>query len=162
MAPFLAAAVALLTIEPVPPLELSVRQAIADEIAFGLEATRRKNIDRYMETVPADYRIVEEDGSVTGREALRAKQLQAWSIITRTNALEMGIDGLVVGCDGECATVWTNQRWDRQMLGRDGTSEHNVVTTQKHRERWEVRDSRWLQVSIDELGGTVTVDGKPY
>ena len=29
-------------------------------------------------------------------------------------------------------------------------------------ERWELRDSRWVAVSIKELGGTVTVDGKPY
>ena len=24
------------------------------------------------------------------------------------------------------------------------------------------REGRWIQVSIDELGGTVTVDGQPY
>jgi hypothetical protein len=48
------------------------------------------------------------------------------------------------------------------MLGRDGKSEHNVVTTQKHKERWELRGARWVNVAIEELGGTITVDGKPY
>ena len=154
-------AAAALATEPAPPLEASIREAIEDEIQFGLEATERQDIARYMETVPADYRIVEEDGSITDRETLRAKQLQAWSIITRTNAIAMEIELIEVGCDGQCATVWTDQRWDRQMRGRDGRSEHNVVTTQKHKERWEARDSRWINVSIDELGGSVTVDGKP-
>jgi hypothetical protein len=93
---------------------------------------------------------------------LKAKQLQAWAIIPRTNALEVIVTDLEVGCDGQCATARTDQRWDRQMMGRDGVSEFNIVTTQKHIEKWEVRNGRWLQVSIEELGGTTTVDGKPY
>ena len=145
-----------------PEIETAIREAIEDEIEYGIEATIDQDIERYMEGVPADYRIVEDDGSITDRETLRAKQLQAWSIITRTNELEIDITGIEVGCDGHCATVWTDQRWDRQMRGRDGTSEHNVVTTQSHRERWEERDSRWVNVDVEELGGTVTVDGEPY
>ncbi|MBL8771868.1 MAG: hypothetical protein JNK30_10845 [Phenylobacterium sp.] len=142
--------------------EQAVREAIEDEIDFGVHATIDKDIDRYMETVPADYRIVEDDGSITDRAALRARQLQAWSIITRTHALRIDVTRVEVGCDGHCATAWTDQRWDRQMLGRDGRTEFNVVTTQKHVERWEARDSRWIQVSIEELGGETLVDGKPY
>ncbi len=46
------------------------------------------------------------------------------------------------------------------MTGRDGVSEHEVVTTQRHRERWELRGSRWVQTGIEELGGTVMVDGE--
>lgn len=142
-------------------LSQSVYEAINDEIEFALAATRDRDIDLYMETVPADYRIVEEDGSVTDRDALREKQLRAWSIITRTNRIDQRITGFQLGCEGECATVWTSQRWDRQMLGRDGRSEHNVVTTQDHKERWELRESRWINTAIDELGGTVLVDGRP-
>jgi len=140
----------------------AVSEAIRDEISYGIEATREKNIERYMEGVPADYRIVESDGSITDRESLRRKQLQAWEIITQTNKLAIDIESVDVGCDGACATVVTNQHWDRQMLGRDGKSEHNVVTTQRHTERWELRDSRWIQVAINELGGSIVVDGKPY
>jgi hypothetical protein len=149
---------------PIPDARLhhAVTQAIESEIEHGIDATIDQDIERYMETVPEDYRIVEDDGSITDRAELRRKQLQAWAIIPRTNALAIDVTRVEVGCDGECATVWTDQRWDRQMLGRDGTSEHNVVTTQRHRERWEVRNSRWLQTNIEELGGTVTVDGQPY
>lgn len=153
---------ATVAVEPVPPLAQAVRQAIEDEISHGLSATKRKNIEQYMDGVPADYRIVEDDGSITDRDTLRAKQLQAWSIIRRTNSLEQHITSFELGCEGSCATVGTDQRWDRQMLGRDGTSEHNVITTQRHIERWELRGPRWVNVSIKELGGTVTVDGKPY
>lgn len=158
---FILLTAAVLAAEPVPPIEAATRQAIEDEIDHGIDATKDKNIDVYMETVPADYRIVESDGSITDREMLRAKQLQAWAIIPRTNALEIDVERVVVGCDGECATVWTDQRWDRQMIGRDGESEHNVVTTQKHEERWQLRDSRWIQTDIKELGGVILVDGKP-
>lgn len=143
-------------------IHAAVLEAIRDEIAFGIEATVEKDIGRYMETVPADFRIVEDDGSVTDRDMLRAKQLQAWAIIPRTNALTINVLDLKVGCEGQCATVKTDQTWDRQMLGRDGAAEFNVVTTQLHVEQWEVRDGRWLQVAIEELGGTTTVDGKPY
>ncbi len=151
-----------LSIGSLPPADRAVAEAIRDEIDYGISATRDQDMDRYMEGVPADYRIVEDDGSITDRETLRAKQLQAWAIIRRTNALDIDITAIEVGCDRACATVWTDQKWDRQMLGRDGTSEFNVVTTQKHIEKWEQRDSRWIQISIDELGGTTTVDGKPY
>ena len=48
------------------------------------------------------------------------------------------------------------------MLGKDGVTIFNVVTTQKHSEKWELRGSRWVQIDIEELGGTTMVDGKPY
>lgn len=149
---------------PIPDtlIHRAVAEAIEDEIEYGIDATIDQNIERYMEGVPADYRIVEDDGSITDREALRANQLRAWAIIRRTNALDIDVTRLEVGCDGQCATVWTDQRWDRQMTGRDGVSEHNVVTTQRHEERWEARGSRWINTAIVELGGTTTVDGQTY
>jgi hypothetical protein len=48
------------------------------------------------------------------------------------------------------------------MLGKDGVTEFNIITTQKRIETCEMRNSRWVQVSIEELGGTTVVDGKPY
>lgn len=156
---------ALIAAAPATPtdrdLANAAREAIADEIDHGISATKNRDIDRYMEQVPDDYRQVEEDGRIVTKADLRAMQLQAWSIITRTNRLEITITGFELGCGGSCATVFTDQVWDRQMLGRDGTSEHNVVTTQRHREQWELAGSRWVNRSLVELGGTVTVDGQP-
>lgn len=143
-------------------LTKAVRQAIADETQFVNEAVRDKDFERYMEVVPDDYRIVEDDGTITDKARLREKQAQAWALIRRTNALAVTITGIKLGCGGECALVQTDQIWDRQMLGKDGVSEFNVVTTQKHNERWDLRGSRWIQTDIEELGGTTLVDGKPY
>lgn len=143
-------------------LENAVKEAIQDEIEQTNHAVATKDMALYMEQVPDDYRQVEDDGSVTDKAALQAMQEQAWAVIPRTNRIEISITGFELGCGGECATVRTDQLWDRQMLSRDGTSEHNVVTTQQHVERWELRGSRWINVSIEELGGTVTVDGEPY
>ena len=161
MSLILFASLALLNPHP-DRLDLAVREAIEDEIEYGVDATKDQDMDRYMETVPDDYLIVEDDGSVTDKAALRVKQLQAWSIIRRTNDLTITVERVEVGCEGHCATVVTDQKWDRQMLGRDGVTEFNVVTTQRHNETWEERDSRWIQTGIEELGGTTVVDGTPY
>ena len=157
-----AATAAALSLSSLPLAHRAVAEAICDEIDHGISATKAKDMDQYMESVPDDYRIVEDDGSVTDRAKLREKQLQAWAIIPRTNALEIVMTKIEVGCAGECAKVWTDQRWDRQMTGRDGKSEHVVVTTQKHIEQWALRGSRWVQTGIEELGGTTVVDGKVY
>jgi len=151
-----------LTAEPDPLLAHAVREAIEDEIEYAVEATLDQDIDRYMETVPHDTRILEDDGTITDRDRLRELQLQAWAITPRTNSIEITVTGFELGCDGECATVRTDQRWDRQMIGRDGVTEFNVVTTQHHIEHWEARHSRWLQITTEELGGTTLVDGQPY
>ncbi len=52
--------------------------------------------------------------------------------------------------------------YDIFSLGGGREDEAGLRATQQHIELWEVRDSRWVQVSIEELGGTTTVDGKPY
>lgn len=143
-------------------LSAGVYQAIGDEIAHGLDATRDQDMDAYLATIPDDYYHIEEDGTRVDKAALEAMQREAWSIILRTNSIEQHITGFELSCDGQSATVWTDQRWDRQMRGRDGTSEHNVVTTQRHRETWRLSGSRWVNADLEELGGTVIVDGEPY
>ena len=47
------------------------------------------------------------------------------------------------------------------MKGREGVSVHRVMTTQRHRETWGRVDGPWQERSIEELGGTVLVDGRP-
>lgn len=156
---------AIATSTPIPDearLTHAVGQAVTDEIQFVNSAIKRKDMDRYMSAVPDDYRIEEDDGTITDKAALREKQTQAWTLIRRTNSIDIALTDLKLGCGGECAFVKTDQRWDRQMTGKDGVSEFNVVTTQKHNETWELRGSRWVQTHIEELGGATMVDGKPY
>jgi len=135
------------------------RWAIESEIMRSLEATRAEDIDAYMEQIPADLTIRQDDGSVLTAELLREDVLRQWSIIDRTNALETSIDRFELNRDGT-ATVWTSSRWDRTMVGRDGVSRHRVVSTQKHREVWRRRGLRWFNYEIEELGGEVWVDGQ--
>ena len=99
-----------------------MRDAIRDEIQYGIEATFAEDIDRYTEGVPRDLPTLEGDGSLTDWEALKARQLQAWDIITRTNLLEIDVTRFEVGCGGTCAAARTHQRWDRQMPGKDGVT----------------------------------------
>jgi hypothetical protein len=143
-------------------LTRAVRQAVTDEIEFVNNAVKRKDMDLYMSAVPDDYRIAEDDGTITDKARLREKQTEAWALIRRTNGINIKVTDVRLGCGGECAFVKTDQRWDRQMIGKDGVSEFNVVTTQKHNEKWELRGSRWVQTDIEELGGTTMVDGKVY
>ncbi len=113
MSLILFATLALLNPDP-DRLEQAVRQAIEDEIEYGVDATKDQDMERYMETVPDDYRNIEDDGSVTDKAALRVKQLQAWSIIRRTNDLTISVERVEVGCEGHCAMVVTDQKWDRR------------------------------------------------
>lgn len=150
---------------PIPDearLTRAVHQAVTDEIEFVNGAVKRKDMDRYMSVIPDDYRIAEDDGSITDKARLREKQTQAWALIRRTNSIDIKVTDLKLGCGGECAFVKTDQKWDRQMIGKDGITEFNVVTTQQHNEKWELRGSRWVQTDIEELGGTTMVDGKLY
>jgi hypothetical protein len=145
-----------------PRLTRAVLQAVENEISFTNHAVANKDMDLYMQAVPDDYRIVEDDGSITDKARLREKQTQAWALIRRTNEIDVKVTDFKLGCEGTCALVKTDQRWDRQMIGKDGVTEFNVVTTQKHDEKWQLRGSRWQQTFIKELGGTTMVDGKPY
>jgi hypothetical protein len=160
-----AALAAPLAHAPIPDearLTRAVRQAVEGEINFVNSAVRAKDMDLYMQAVPDDYRIDEDDGTVTDKARLLEKQTEAWALILRTNRIDMKVTDFKLGCGGTCAFVKTDQKWDRQMIGRDGVTEFNVVTTQKHNEKWELRGSRWQQTFIKELGGTTMVDGKPY
>lgn len=134
------------------------RWAIESEIMRSLEATRTEDIDAYMKGVPADLLVRHDDGSIMNAEQLRADVLQQWSVIERTIAIETTIDRMEVNPD-RSVTVWTSSRWERVMMGRDGVSRHNVVTTQKHREVWKRRGARWFNYEIEELGGQTWIDG---
>jgi len=135
-----------------------VRWAIEGEIMRSLEATRAEDINAYMDGVAPDLRIRQDDGSVLDRDGLRADVLQQWAIIEKTHLLETTIDRMRRR-DTDEWVVWTSQRWDRTMIGRDGVSRHRVVTTQKHRELWRRRGVRWYAYEIQELGGELWIDG---
>lgn len=138
-----------------------VRAQIQAVIDHGLQATRDQDIDAYMSTVPADLVIHDESGELVTRDRLRANILRDWSIIPGTLRLAVRIDSLGVHGD-TAATVYTFQEWERLMRQRTGTKLDTVLTTQRHREHWRRAAEGWRQYTIEELGGTVRVNGRPY
>ena len=138
----------------------AVRVSIQRQLDRSVEATRVKDIDTYMDCFPEDFTLKDEQGNTITREELRKNILRDWSIIPRTLAIQTTIDSLE--SHGAEATVYTSQRWERQMLERDGKTVDTVLTTQKHRERWRRTPRGWMGYEVKELGGEVFVNGKPY
>jgi hypothetical protein len=139
----------------------AVQSSIQAEIDRSLEATRRKDINTFIDGFVPDFQIITPEGSRITRDTLRTNTLRDWAIIPATRDLWMRIDSVgPVGRD--TAVVYTSQRWDRLMLQRDGVTRDTVVTTQKHREVWRMTTGRWRRAEVKELGGTVEVNGKPF
>ena len=140
----------------------AVRAAIDGEIQQGVKATIEEDIDAYMDGVPDDYRIVEDDGAIKDKTALREHALRSWAIIDETIDLVITLDSIEVAPACDEATVITSQRWERMMRRRDDSGSDNVVTTQKHEERWRRKGRRWYNYEIKELGGEIFINGEPY
>jgi hypothetical protein len=138
----------------------AVRAEIQRQLDRSVEAARTKDIESYMDCIPQDFSLKDEQGGTISREQLRENILRDWSIIPKTLAIETKIDSLQV--QGSEATVLTSQRWEREMLERDGKTVDTVLTIQKHRETWRKTQRGWMPYEIKELGGEVFVNGKPY
>lgn len=147
--------------DPSPTNPQAVQALIEAEIALGVRATWDQDIDAFMDGVPPDYRIEDESGEVITREMLRANTLRNWAVISRTLDLTIVVDSLALTSDS-VAIVWNSQRWERLMGRPDRPGEDTVLTTQKHRETWKLTDGRWLNYVIEELGGEIIVNGRPY
>jgi hypothetical protein len=142
--------------------EDDIRAAIEKEIQKGVKATIAEDIDAFMDGVPDDYRIVEDDGSITDKAALRDHALRGWAIIDKTTELKITINSVDVGSGCDEALVRTSQRWERLMRRRDDSGADTVLTTQEHEERWRLRNGRWYNYEIKELGGRIFINGEPY
>ncbi len=137
------------------------RKLIEAEIARGVEATRNEDIEGYMHGIPEDYAIYDESGEVITREQMRANALRDWSVISRTLDLTITVDSLMKSSDS-VASVFTSQRWERMMRRPDDSGEDTVLTTQQHKEIWRLTPAGWRNYEIDELGGAIFINGKPY
>jgi hypothetical protein len=140
--------------------DAEVRRQIDASLQRTVRATMSEDIDAYMAELPADLEIRDESGEIVTREQQRANVLRDWGVIQRTLALTHVIDSLQV--KGDTATVLTSQRWERMMLRRDGSAADTVLTTQKHRETWRRTRAGWFGYDIEELGGEIFINGKPY
>ena len=143
------------------PDNAAIQQQIEAEIARSVAATRNEDIDAYMDGLPEDLVIYDESGAVVTRDEQRARALRDWAVITRTLDIAVVVDSLIVS-DDSTAMVYTAQRWQRMMLRPDRPGEDTVLTTQRHRELWQLTARGWRNVETEELGGHVWVNGAPY
>jgi ketosteroid isomerase-like protein len=141
--------------------EAEARNAIESAISRSLAATRNKDIDAFMASIPENWSVVDGDGHRIDKKQLRANTLRDWKIIARTIAIEEKIESLKLDSPTQ-ATVLTSQRWERMMYERDGKTQDHVVTTQRHRETWRKDQTGWKEYDIQELGGKIWVNGKLY
>ena len=137
-----------------------VQRLIQSQINLGVEATRTKDIDRYMSVVPEDWVLHDEEGHTVTRDDLRRGALEQWAIVERTTSILVYVDRLVLRRNE--ATVWTSQRWERLMHERTGPALDDVLTTQRHEEQWRLVKGKWWCYGVKELGEEIYVNGKPY
>ena len=137
------------------------RSQIDAQIVRTVDATRRQDIDAYMATFTPDFEELENDGGQGKLADIRAHALRDWAIIPATRDIWARIDSMGTVA-GDTVVVYTDQRWDRLMLQRNGIVRDTVVTTQKHREVWRRTKAGWRLSRVKELGGTIMLNGKPY
>lgn len=141
--------------------KILIRKEIEINIALGLQATRNKDINTYMNQLPDDLLIYDESGEVITKAKQKEYVLRDWTIIDTTLNIKMDIDSIHF-LKLDSIFVFTFQRWERMMFQHDGITTDTVVTTQRHRETWKKRNNEWLGYEVKELGGKVFVNGEFY
>lgn len=143
------------------PEKEEIREIVRKKVRDGVIATRNKDIDTYMEQLPEDLVIYDENGEVISREQQRQYALEAWEIIDSTLYIDVTIDSIQFS-GRDSIFVFNSQRWERLMFRRDGVTLDTVLTTQRHKEIWKKNEKGWFGYTILELGGQVYINGKPY
>lgn len=140
--------------------EAKIRNEIQASLNQCVLAVSSKDIALYMKGIPDDFEIRDENGALITKEMQREYALRDWAIIDTTLSNEYTIDSLIVFKDS--AIVFTRQKWKRMMFRKDGVTIDTVLTTQKHRELWKKDTKSWHNYHIEELGGKIYINGKPY
>lgn len=106
--------------------------------------------------------MLEDDGSVTTKDVMRANALRDWSVIDETLALDLEITGIDVNASCDVAMVRTAQRWERVMRRPDNSGRDVILTTQGHERTWRTTNDGWRNYEILELGGEIFVNGESF
>ncbi|MCB9081502.1 MAG: hypothetical protein H6555_07315 [Lewinellaceae bacterium] len=139
----------------------AIQQTIQAEINAMIVAVSTKDIETYMRQMPADFIIYDENGEIISREKQREYALRDWSIIDTTLHNEMVVDSISF-VSRDSIFVFTSQRWERLMFRRDGITKDTVLTTQRHRELWKKNPQGWMGYTVEELGGSIFINGEKY
>jgi hypothetical protein len=88
-----------------------IKNEIQTQLNKCAEAVEMKDINLYMELIPKDFIIYDENGEVISREKQREYTLRDWNVIDKTISNNFIADSLEVF--GDSAIVYTSQRWKR-------------------------------------------------
>ena len=141
-------------------MELMVRSKITAALARSAQATKTKDIDAYMASVPEDIAPRDQSGKIMTRNQIRAGVLREWSTITKTISINEVIDSINV--NDNSAIVYTSQQWERLMLEQNSKTVDTVLTTLRRRELWRNTSNGWFRYTAENLSGKVFVNGYPY
>ena len=141
--------------------KVNITELIQKEIDTLILAVSTKNIALYMKKMPKDFVIFDENGYQISRDQQKEYALRDWSIIDATLHNSMTIDSINFSAR-DSIYVYTSQKWERLMFRRDGVKTDTVLTTQKHKELWKMRDQNWIGYNVEELGGEIFINGEKY
>ncbi|MBL7870050.1 MAG: hypothetical protein JNM78_00455 [Cyclobacteriaceae bacterium] len=141
-------------------IELAIEKEIQKQLDKCVHAVNTKNIDSYMDLLPIDFVIYDQNGEIISREQQRVYTLRDWAIIDVTLNNMYKVDSIQVF--GDSVIAYTSQRWERLMFQRDGITKDTVLTTQRHFETWKKTTFGWLNYGVKELGGEIFINGELY
>lgn len=141
-------------------MELMVRSKITAALARSAQATKTKDIDAYMASIPKDIVLRDESGEIITRNQIRADVLRDWSMVTKTISISEVIDSIYVTDDS--AIVYTSQRWERLMPEQDRRTVDTVSTALNRRELWRNTSDGWFRYMVETLGSKIFINGYPY
>jgi ketosteroid isomerase-like protein len=136
----------------------AARGEIVEQIRQGLEATRTKDVERYLDQIPDDIPVAGPDGQPLTREAHADLVRQVWDAIAETRALDVVVDTIVY--HGDSATVLTTTRWDRLIRREGAATLDTVLSVKKQSETWRRTPKGWRAYGVRTIGGTTTVNGE--
>ena len=150
-----------------PDQEVAIaRAAIAAQIARSVQATRDKDIDVLLSVQTPDFTLQndttgDQHGELLTQDQLRANLLRDWSVIAANGTIDIQIDSLTL--QGDSATVYTRQHYERLMHQREGPLLDTVITSVKHREVWRRLPQGWRVAHVEEQWhGPILVNGQIY
>ena len=144
--------------DPAAIAETAARAAVLAELNAGIEATRMKNVDGYLDQIPDEVLVRGPDGRPLSRDSIRAQVTRAWASIERTRDVSVTLDLFVF--HGDSATVYTTQHWDRLVFGAERGHLDTVVSDTKQREIWRRTAKGWRSFSATPINRSTTVNGK--
>lgn len=122
------------------------------------QATKNKDIKTLKSYLSESFKLKRQDGKIINREeALNGleESLNSFKEIHSSNAAISSLKE-----EASTTVVDTTQVLKAAVDGPDGKS-HELAGTVKSRDTWTHDEHGWIIQSSEDLGQTVTIDGKP-